>query len=320
MSNKYKEIGEILAAARRDQKKSLKDASEITKIMEHYLTAIEAGEPEQLPSEAYFQLFARSYAQYLGIDPALFDEIEEKASVKPKDLDEETVVELTDTEKVEAVSRAHARKFGRSLIYLAVIVFIVFIGFIVYNMFFVEGNQSESRDEQAAMETHQGQAEDETGADIYNIAETPYQPPGKLKLHLIAKQDVWAVVVRDGDTVLNRRLEAGNQRIWEADYRYHVTVGISTAVDLYVNDLKLAPLSDQARTVAGLEINQVNYKDFLPKPEDTLTAQPLEEPAAQSVEKPPVASPPPQPQNDTTTRVPGGNKVDTISRDSIDGI
>ena len=72
MSDKYVEIGEILAAARREQGKTLKDASESTKIMENYLTAIETGDPGSLPSVAYFLLFARSYAQYLGIDPARY--------------------------------------------------------------------------------------------------------------------------------------------------------------------------------------------------------------------------------------------------------
>lgn len=316
MSNKYKEIGEILAAARREQHKSLKDASEITKIMEHYLIAIEAGEPEKLPSEAYFHLFARSYAQFLGIDPAIFDEIEEKNSLRIKSATQPDNFELEETESVEAVSRAQARRFARSLVYLAAVVFIVFIAFIIYNMFFVEGNVriEERQTDQSLPEDAQGPAEGGAESESLIIADTPYQPPGKLKLHLIARQDVWAIVVRDGDTVLNRRLDAGSERVWEADYRYHLTVGISTAVDLYVNDLKLAPLSDQARTVSGLEINQINYREFLPGPDDTgRVISPVQ---------PSTLTPPAEPEReDYPPSVPatGDSAADTTDKESFDG-
>jgi hypothetical protein len=108
------------------------------------------------------------------------------------------------------------------------------------------------------------------------IPDKPYHPPEKLILYMRAKQDVWALVVRDGDTVLNRRLGVGDQRQWEAEYRYNITLGISTAVDLYVNDQKLAPLTERAQTISDLEINQVNYKDFYAPPLGEEESQPAE--------------------------------------------
>jgi len=199
-------------------------------------------------------------------------------------------------------------------VYLAVAVFIVFIGFIIYNMFFVEGNDRthEQQANQPLMDEAQTSAEDGPGAEAFIITETPYEAPGKLKLRMRAKQDVWAMVVRDGDTVLNRRLDAGDERAWEADYRYHLTIGISTAVDLFVNDLKLAPLSDQARTVSGLEINQVNFKEYLPAPVDTLSrVSPGESlgPSNATVLR-----------NETPSKpVSGGNAADTSGKESSDG-
>ena len=54
-----------------------------------------------------------------------------------------------------------------------------------------------------------------------------------------------------------------------ANYRFMLTVGISTAIELTLNGVKLAPLSDRAQTISGLEINQVNYRRFYPAEENT---------------------------------------------------
>jgi transcriptional regulator with XRE-family HTH domain len=274
MSNKYREIGEVLAAARRDQHKSLKDAAESTKIMKQYLEALEAGLPDKLPSYAYFRLFARSYAQYLGLDPSLFVEIEEKDMASAASSSDDTKSVAFDIETGETVSKEQAKKFGRSLIYLASAIIVIFIGFIGYSQLFVgNGNESgQDESETSAGEIH-SPADNEPNQVELNVPDDPYEPAGKLKMHMMVNQEVWAMVVRDGDTVLNRRLNPGEERRWEADYRYHLTLGISTAVDLYVNDLKLAPLTERAQTISGLEINQVNYEDFLPS---NLEASPTE--------------------------------------------
>jgi len=279
MSDKYKEIGEILAAARREQGKSLKDASESTKIMEHYLTAVETGEPGNLPSQAYFDLFARSYSEYLGIDAAIFDEIDDK----PPGTAETTSGDLTilpdDTDSAEAVSHAQAKIFGKSLIYLVSAAIIIFIALILYNQFFIEEKNDQTGQilSGTPAETEQRTNDEKSGLDNLIIPDTPYEPPGKLKLYMKAKQDVWAIMVRDGDTVLNRRLVVGDERLWEADFRYNLPLGISTAVDLYVNDQKLGPLTERASTISGFEINQVNYKNFLPQPEPTIPSPPVEQ-------------------------------------------
>jgi transcriptional regulator with XRE-family HTH domain len=312
MPDKYKEIGEILAAARRDQNKTLKSASESTKIMEQYLMALEAGKPEKLPSNAYFQLFARSYAQYLGIDANVFDEIEENNLAVNGIAAEGKAPEAVDEEKAEAVSQSQARKFGRSLIYLASVIVVIFIAFIVYSQFFMGDSESAFLREMTDTLTGESDASssEETATDQLIIPANPYEAFEKLKMYMKVKQDVWAIVVRDGDTILNRRLLAGEERLWEADYRYHVTLGISTAVDLYVNDQMLAPLTDRARTIAGLEINQINYKDFLPGAREP--EAPVQTDGMEGAEQ----------NTGQESSSPGGqikNAVDTSDRDAFDG-
>jgi cytoskeletal protein RodZ len=269
MTDKYKMVGEILAAARREQKKSLKDASEATKIMEKHLEAVEAGDPAQLPSTPYFLLFARSYAQYLGIDAGVFEEIEDNVIG-----DEEGKTKDGGKVSQNGIERAAAtsgKKFIKSLIYLVSAIIILFIAFLLYNNWFLNSNFSLNDFETVSADDATEVASTEEPPDIkIPVPNTPYEPPGKLQLHLLATQDVWAILVRDGDTVLNRELKVGDERRWEAKYRYQLTLGIATAVELTLNGNKLAPLTERPQTISGLEINQTNYQKFLPSEDEAV--------------------------------------------------
>jgi cytoskeletal protein RodZ len=271
MADKFKEIGAILAAARREQHRSLKEAEESTKIMTQYLEAIEAGESEKLPTREYFMLFARGYAQYLGVDPSILEGIEE-APIAEKEVPEPTDEKATEELGPEGEEpEVQAKKFGKTLLYLIIGIVVVFAAFFVYIQWFAgtaENTTEPGYTESTGSQTESGQSPAKAAPKI-TIPDQPYQPPGKLDLRMVARQDVWTVVVRDGDTVLNRKLLAGQQRQWEAEYRYKLTLGISNGVDLYVNGDKLAPLTVRPRTIAGFEINQVNYRQFFNPPTDT---------------------------------------------------
>jgi cytoskeleton protein RodZ len=63
-------IGEALRSAREAQGKSLDDAAEATRIRPSYLEALEREEFGELGGSVYAKGFLRSYAGYLGVDPA----------------------------------------------------------------------------------------------------------------------------------------------------------------------------------------------------------------------------------------------------------
>jgi cytoskeletal protein RodZ len=60
-------VGEILAAERRRQGKTMSDVVEGTKIRSRLLDALEQGEYDVLPSPAYVKGYIQSYARYLEI-------------------------------------------------------------------------------------------------------------------------------------------------------------------------------------------------------------------------------------------------------------
>jgi cytoskeleton protein RodZ len=268
MADKYRKIGEILKAARIEQKKELSEIAEASKIMERYLEAVETGKPSELPSEAYFMLFAKNYAQILGLDPQILQEVEINSNMGSLVESEEEESGPTPAKKRRETKDNEGRSFVRPLIYLAVALIVLFAAVLAYNFYYLDeantGGEQETETMQAPAHletTSPGEAAAAQTMD--SVAYTPFKKPEKLKLFLLATQDVWAVVVRDGDTVLNRQLKIGESRSWEADYRYALTLGISTGVDLRVNGKPLRPLTEQARTIAGLEINQINYTDYL---------------------------------------------------------
>lgn len=63
------ELGQLLRKARLEQKISLDELQETTKIRKRYLEAIEDGNFKVLPGSFYVRAFIKSYAEAVGLDP-----------------------------------------------------------------------------------------------------------------------------------------------------------------------------------------------------------------------------------------------------------
>ncbi len=63
---KLTELGERIRAQREHLGLSVQEVEEQTKIRSKYLMAIEAGEDKIAPGKAYFRVFLKSYADFLG--------------------------------------------------------------------------------------------------------------------------------------------------------------------------------------------------------------------------------------------------------------
>lgn len=64
------DLGQLLRKARQENKVSLDDLQETTKIRKRYLEAIEDGNYKILPGSFYVRAFIKSYAEAVGLDPA----------------------------------------------------------------------------------------------------------------------------------------------------------------------------------------------------------------------------------------------------------
>lgn len=78
-------IGQKLKQAREEQRITLENASESTRIRVPYLQALEAGDMSTLPSPVQARGFLRNYAEYLGLD---FDQMIDELRAESTSLDE----------------------------------------------------------------------------------------------------------------------------------------------------------------------------------------------------------------------------------------
>lgn len=64
------EAGAALREARQDLGLSLEEVAHATKIRKDYLVALEEGDCRQMPPKAYAVAYAKTYAEFVGVDPA----------------------------------------------------------------------------------------------------------------------------------------------------------------------------------------------------------------------------------------------------------
>lgn len=77
---KLAELGETIRARRENLGLSVQEVQEKTKIRSKYLMAIEAGDDKIAPGKAYFRVFLKSYAEFLGLDGLEFSRIYSEVS------------------------------------------------------------------------------------------------------------------------------------------------------------------------------------------------------------------------------------------------
>lgn len=90
-------LGEILASYRTDAEKTIKEAAHDLNVYEKNLTALEAGQYDQLPKGVYARHLVKKYAEYLGLDTQKvliqFDaEYNDEQQLAPKSLNDEGIV------------------------------------------------------------------------------------------------------------------------------------------------------------------------------------------------------------------------------------
>ncbi len=80
---KLAELGSRIKAQREHRGLSIQEVQEQTKIRSKYLTAIESGNDKIAPGKAYFRVFLKSYADFLGLDGLEFSRMYLEISESP---------------------------------------------------------------------------------------------------------------------------------------------------------------------------------------------------------------------------------------------
>ncbi|MCD6250313.1 MAG: DUF4115 domain-containing protein [candidate division Zixibacteria bacterium] len=305
MSKLHIKFGELLKLERERQGISLADVSNELKISENALMSVEAGDASSLPSELYFKMFTKSYAEHLGIDYArtveaireeLGEPLEQNISNGTQSREKQKQSYSSDDESEEEKESATGLPGNvRRLIILVSVIVGAFIMFLLaYQIFSTDetGNgdgvatemtEAESTAEEVNADTDQTAS----NHDAYNWDDVPtYQPPDSIRLTLVAQQDSWATVLVDGDTVIYQTLTPGRRYTLTAKYRFLVSIGVPRVVDAIIDGQPAYLASVESGRISRVEINQTNRDEFRspPKPPTPTVTIPTSLPDASSTE------------------------------------
>jgi cytoskeletal protein RodZ len=119
-------IGQQFQEERKRQNLTLEEISKATKIRVEFLTAIEKGDFDALPSSAYAAGFVRNYAKYLGLP------VEKSLAIYRREYDESKAQELLPKGLSDPSQFSGSKyKFGRSGIIIAAVLALLSL-FLVY--------------------------------------------------------------------------------------------------------------------------------------------------------------------------------------------
>jgi cytoskeletal protein RodZ len=226
-------VGEILAAERRRQGKTISDVVEGTKIRSRLLDALEQGDHEVLPSPAYVKGYIQSYARYLEIpaEPLLEqykrdsgDAVRKSGPVRPSYLDgipAETVVPRRD--------RVHEIPQRVWVIAAAVGVLILLVLCIITSL---NGGGSGANTNPVVTPGSETTATSPGSGGALPATTTVVTTEGGFKLRVSARAGMasFVKVVYDGLTGVNGTMQDGQSKEWLVTQQAEITVGKPDAV------------------------------------------------------------------------------------------
>lgn len=252
MSDMYIKFGELLVLERERQGLKLEAIADELKIAVSHLQALEQGNKDEVPSGTYFTLFAKTYAEYLGIDYTRTMEAIETELADEPDPEEEAAQTEAAVEVVEEPPRTTASK--RLLYGLAVLVIGVGIMYGTLH-FLIQGGGETADGGSGVLEFNPEQVAKFEGVQWGQASHTM---PDSLILMLESREPSWASVYADGDTALYQNLTPGRRYRIAAQYRMLVNVGIPRVVDVTLNGKSVDLVDPETRRISWVEINQAN--------------------------------------------------------------
>jgi hypothetical protein len=231
----------------------------------------------------YFNLFAKSYAETLGINyAATVEAIKEDIGqpLEPEDSAKkgmpDDVTGATAPGREGAPSGAGPKggaNFLRNFAIFFGVLIVLFLIFVLVNKFFLgrdNGEPALDRPTEAAsadISTKKQPSADEAQFAAYDWNVPRYQKPSDLQLKLVAREESWATVLADGDTAIFRTLIPAKVYTVSARYRLRVSVAVPSVVDVELNGRPVDLRNPATKRISRVAINQVNLDSFLNPPE-----------------------------------------------------
>ena len=278
MSETYIKFGAVLKLERERRGIKLDAVSGDLKIPVDTLLHVESGDVAALPAELYFRLFAKSYAEFLGIDftktiEAIREELGESLEpTAPDNAGGNGPREKTEAAPPVSVLAPKPRRLRKTGILVTIAVVLVAAVCVVAYFWFLENQYADENAVDTVPSTFQdfgSMPEYDRGWDTIG-----YTPGDTMVLVLTARVGSWATVLADGDTMLYQMLTPDRPYIVAAREQLLVTIGNPLVVDVTL-DGRAAQLADpETGEVSQVEIDLRTREIFLVPVDSTASASP----------------------------------------------
>lgn len=249
-------IGETLRAARQQQRLTLSDAAEETKIRETYLAALEEEEFAALGGDVYVRGFLRNYAKYLQLDPDPLVEVfrrEYQASEEQPTLAASTQPALPGP----PAGPSRAVVIGGSLLLLVVVLFLLGRGGddADPDEVVLESGPAPAATTEVDGSTGGSASPQDTGSPEASDSpsEEPSETPSGLSEIEVAVEvfdgESYLRATVDGETELDNVEGQGETFDYTADEEFELRVGNASAVRVEVNGRDLGTLGEPGDVV-----------------------------------------------------------------------
>ena len=228
-------VGEILAAERRRQGKTMVDVVEGTKIRSRLLDALEQGEYEVLPSPAYVKGYIQSYARYLEIpaEPLLEQYKRESAeSTRKPSQGRPSYLDSIPAETVVPRSASAHEIPRRVWVIVAAGAVLLLLVLCVITIFMARGSSGGAN---TTPTTAPGVEATGTSPGATSTATTTVTTAGKgFVLRITVRQGMASSVkvTDNGISVVDKIMQAGESAEWRVSNQAHIVLGNPKAVEL----------------------------------------------------------------------------------------
>jgi cytoskeletal protein RodZ len=255
---------EQLKQAREAKGISLAQISDITRVAENYLEAIEQGNTSILP-QAYVRAFIREYASIVGLDPdntmRQYDEVAPGAPTRipsptpaapPTTLRADGAAAGTGLAPEKTLMTPTTTKVALGLLAVAALAIII-------------GNMTSRQHSPPAEEIpfqnvikEQERRLSPVPAPLQAVA--PAAPAGtatdSLTLRAVTTDSVWIMVIVDQGDPREYLLPPGARVSWRGRERFAITLGNAGAAEFTLNQKQLGALGKKGTVIRGVELNR----------------------------------------------------------------
>ncbi len=245
------DVGARLREAREARNMELRDIAGTTKISVGALEAIEQNDFGSLPGGIFTRAFVRAYASEVGLEP----------EQTTRDFMAQAPVEAAhDAARIEEGQMPSARQVLETVFKLLV-VGVPLAGLIFLGLRGIPAFSPDPGDAGAPVEAAPPPAPPPPAAPV-GVEEAAPPVEESLAIVLRPRGESWVSLTVDGEVVVSRIMQAGEEESYEAEREITLNVGNAGGFDFTINGLPARSLGSQGE-VRTARITPENYLDYV---------------------------------------------------------